>query len=171
MPCVYTRPLMRERSLSVRYLRRCRMFRHRSINQLDIELSRFYVCEPPELATIVAAVFFAQEIILVSSQVYWFRRSLQSSGWHYRSSEGNQRPEAMKSPVPATCRHRREIISTLAHPRAPCGPSAPCRTPCQLPWLVKMVHSSSVGPKVSTEEALRGRCEALSSSPHRSPLF
>ena len=61
------------------------------------------------------STLFAQEIILVSSQVYWFRRSLQSSGWHYRSSEGNQRPEAMKSPVPATCRHRRDKRRSIAH--------------------------------------------------------
>ena len=80
-------------------------------------------------------------------------------------------PSHEKSPVPATCRHRREVISTSLHPRAPCGPSAPCRTPCQLSWLVKTAHSSSVGPKVSTMPPPRGRSEALSSSLHRSRLF
>ena len=37
MPCVYTRLPLRERSLPVRCPRRCRMFRHGSINRVDIE--------------------------------------------------------------------------------------------------------------------------------------
>ena len=82
----------------------------------------------------------------------------------------------MKSPVPATRRHRRDKRRSLV-PRTRHGASARPSLVAQLvPSRAELHGGIAHGrtfrhPEASTMEALRGRSEALSASPHRSPLF